>query len=70
MARVMTVPIDKVQVRCSWIFSLSLGKHGLDSKWSFRQETGVTEVYVSLLGLSNLNLFHGNVSPTVQEFHF
>jgi hypothetical protein len=48
MARAMTVPRQS-EVRGSWILSVSLGIHGLYSKWSFRQVTGATVVHVSLL---------------------
>jgi hypothetical protein len=48
MARAMTVSRQSLG-EGSWIFSVSLGIHGLYSKWSFKQVTGVTVVYVSLL---------------------
>jgi hypothetical protein len=60
MARAMTIARQS-EVRGSWIFSVSLGQHGLNSKWSFRQETGVTEVHVSLLDLASLNLLGQSV---------
>jgi hypothetical protein len=51
---------DKTQalLKCMYpCWLISLGQHGLDSKWNFRQETGVTEVHVPLLTAAGSNLF-------------